>query len=532
MLEEITARNLGLIDRAVIRPSPKLTVITGETGTGKTLMLGALRLLRGEKAAKDLIGPTAGFCEVSARSVIHQNEVIVRRRIDANRSRAYIDDAATTAGALGDLMSDEIAIVGQHDQHTITSSAGVRSIVDHQLSANGRAARDDYAIAWIAYQDIIAQRDALGSDPRSLERDHSMATFQVEEIDAATLAEDEDVTLKQRAVRLRNAEALAADIDQAAAAIGEERLGASLSAAATALTRASMVDADLEDIKARIDDLADAANSVSGDLAIYAAGLELDSTELDGVEERLAMIGALKRKYGDTIDDILTFRKDAAARKEELSVLLATADGIDDRLSSAIGVVTDKGERLTSERAIAGATIAKGAVTHLSDLGFSDPGVAIEVHDGEASPTGTDRIRVLFASDTSLPMAPVASVASGGELSRLVLALILASGTADAAVVAFDEIDAGIGGATALAMGEKLAALAEQRQVICVTHLPQVAAFGNHHLAVERDGTTTTVRAVTESDRIEELSRMLAGLSDSEKGQQHAAELLEIANRT
>ncbi|MGI9584092.1 MAG: DNA repair protein RecN [Acidimicrobiia bacterium] len=532
MLEEVTARNLGLIERAVIAPSPRLTVITGETGTGKTLMLGALRLLRGEKAAKDLIGPAAEFCEVSARSRSGSSEVIVRRRMDANRSRAYVDDAATTATALGALMSDEIAIVGQHDQHTITSSTGVRSIVDHHLSSDGQKARDDYAAAWDSYQEIIAQREAIGSDPRSLEREHSMVAFQVEEIDAADLSESDDAMLKQRAIRLRNAEGLASEVGSAVDAFGDEALGASLSVAAAAVSRASLIDPDLQTIKTGIDDLAEAADRISGDLAIYATGLDVDPAELAAVEERLALISALKRKYGDTVEDILIFRKDAAARREELAALLSTAEGIDERTREAIQTVTEAGHRLAAERELAGAIIAEGAIAHLTDLGFSQPDVEVEVVSGEPSQTGTDRIRVMFASDTSLPLAPVASVASGGELSRLVLALILASGTADAAVVAFDEIDAGIGGVTALAMGEKLASLAEQRQVICVTHLPQVAAFGDLHLAVERSGSTTTVRTVTDSERVEELSRMLAGLSDSEKGQEHAAELLEIASQT
>jgi DNA repair protein RecN (Recombination protein N) len=531
MIEEVTAHNLGLIEKTTIVPSPHLTVITGETGTGKTLMLGALRLLRGENAPKGLIGPADDYCEVSARSVSDANEVILRRRIDANRSRAYIDDAAATAAALGEIMHNEIAIVGQHDQHTITSSAGVRSIVDHRLSSKGKKALGHYANAWEVHRHITAQIDALGSDPRAIERDHSMVSYQVDEIDAAGLTTDEDVTLKQRAIRLRNAETLAADVDRALVALGDEGVASSLSIASAAMGAASQVDGSLDDLRSRLNDLATTANDVTGDLAMYASSVDLNPVELDGVEERLATIAALKRKYGDTIEDILTFRKNAAAKVDELASLLATADGIEERLSNAVAALLEAGENLSAERTITCDGIASGAIAHLADLGFVDPAVEIEVQRAEPSPSGTDRLRVLFASDASLTPAPVSSIASGGELSRLVLALILGSGTAEASVVAFDEIDSGIGGATALAMGEKLAALAQDQQVICVTHLPQVAAFGNTHLAVERTGTTTTVREVSDADRVEELSRMLAGLSDSEKGQQHAAELLEMAAR-
>jgi DNA repair protein RecN (Recombination protein N) len=531
MLEEITARNLGLIEKATIVPSPHLTVITGETGTGKTLMLGALRLLRGENAPKGLIGPADDYCEVSARSVSGADEAIIRRRVDANRSRAYIDDAAATAASLGEMMHNEISIVGQHDQHTITSSAGVRSIIDHRLSSKGKQALVEYVEAWDVHRHIVAQIDALGSDPRAMEREHSMVSFQIDEIDAAELTIDEDVTLKQRVIRLRNAETLAADVDTALGAMGDDGAASYLSIASAAMGAAAQVDDSLDDIRSRLNDLVTTANDVTGDLAMYASSVDLNPAELDGVEDRLATIAALKRKYGDTIEDILTFRKSAEGKVEELAALLATADGIEERLLKASSALVETGEKLSAERTLAGDDVAIRAVAHLTDLGFAKPAVEIEVRHADPSPAGTDRLRVLFASDASIPPAPVSSIASGGELSRLVLALVLASGTAEASVVAFDEIDSGIGGSTALAMGEKLAALSKDQQVICVTHLPQVAAFGNTHIAVERSGTTATVREVSGGDRVEELSRMLAGLSDSEKGQQHAAELLEMAAR-
>jgi DNA repair protein RecN (Recombination protein N) len=173
--------------------------------------------------------------------------------------------------------------------------------------------------------------------------------------------------------------------------------------------------------------------------------------------------------------------------------------------------------------------VTQGAIEHLRDLGFGDPVVEFEVTPIEPGPTGADRITVKFASDASLQPAPVARIASGGELSRLVLAIRLAAGRAEATVVAFDEIDAGLGGETALAMGRKLASLGQDRQVLCVSHLPQVAAFADAHYVVERTGTQASVRRVEGDDRVDELTRMLAGLAGSQKGRDHAAELLALA---
>jgi DNA repair protein RecN (Recombination protein N) len=247
------------------------------------------------------------------------------------------------------------------------------------------------------------------------------------------------------------------------------------------------------------------------------------------VEGRLARLGDLRRKYGDTLDEILNFGEQAAARAVELDGLLRRAGELEAEEQTALLEADAAGEDLRAAREQAGARLATSAVGHLRDLGFSDPVVGLDVHPADLSTSGADRITLAFASDAALLPGPVSRVASGGELSRLVLALRLAAGAEDADVVAFDEIDAGIGGTTALAMGRKLAALAASRQVLCVTHLPQVAAFADRHFVVTRNGNRASVRTVAGEERVEELSRMLAGLPGSDKGRDHAAELLTLA---
>lgn len=529
MLDEITASNLGLIDHARIRVGPGLTVITGETGTGKTLMLGALRLVRGDKAGKGYVGPSGDSCEVAARFTNGDGETVVRRAIDGGRSRAYVNDAATSVAGLVDSIAADVAIVGQHDQLTITSTRGVRALLDRSFNSRGKKAHRSYGDAWDAYQDVMAELEAIGSDIRGLERDRDMLRFQINEIDTAEMTTGEDVDIRGSLARLRNAEALGEDLDSALTALSDEGLERRFQTALTAVRSAAALDESLEPIEARLDSLVTQSNEIAGELAIYATSTEADPHRLDELESRLALINSIKRKYGDTIDDVLTFRKDADAQEQSLTRLLEAASDIDERRASALKSLEKAGGDLRSARQKAGDAIARDAIGHLTDLGFAEPVVRIEVTEADPGANGADRSTVLFASDAGLTPGPVSAIASGGELSRLVLALTLAAGTADASVVAFDEIDAGVGGTTALAMGEKLARLAVDRQVICVTHLPQVAAFADDQFAVQRSGQTAEIQHLDGDARLTELTRMLAGLSASERGREHAEELLALA---
>jgi DNA repair protein RecN (Recombination protein N) len=243
----------------------------------------------------------------------------------------------------------------------------------------------------------------------------------------------------------------------------------------------------------------------------------------------MAVIGDLRRKYGDTLSHVIGFGREVAARAETLESLLDRADSLTGEIEEARKRLAGNGEALTAARRRAAKSLAETAAGHLSELGFTEPLVRVLLEPASPGPGGCDRVSLRFASDAALEPGPVGRIASGGELSRLVLAINLAAGVADVPIVAFDEIDAGIGGSTALAMGRKLAALAGGRQVLVVTHLPQVAAFADSHFVVERTDTRARVRRVEGRERLAELTRMLGGLPDSERGQSHAAELLALA---
>jgi DNA repair protein RecN (Recombination protein N) len=255
--------------------------------------------------------------------------------------------------------------------------------------------------------------------------------------------------------------------------------------------------------------------------------LEADPKRMEELEDTLTAIGDLKRKYGRTLEEVMTFGVEAARRADELEGLVTDADRIDDLVDSARAEVRERAADLTKARAAASAQVMAGMQEQLTDLGLGAARVEIELGEVEPGPSGADRVTMRFASDNRLDMADVATGASGGELSRLVLALRLATRARETTTLVFDEVDTGIGGKTALAMGSKLAELATASQVLCVTHLPQVAAHADTHYVVERGASgVAAVRRVDGDERVEEITRMLAGLPDSEAGRTAAAELL------
>jgi DNA repair protein RecN (Recombination protein N) len=369
--------------------------------------------------------------------------------------------------------------------------------------------------------------DAIGSDRRGLERELEMTRFQVAEIEDAAFSVGDEEELRAKLDRLRHAEEISAEIASASEAIGETGAYQAISNALIALERVSRLDPNAAQLSDRLTEAAADVSEIAADIARYAEGVEADPQALATDELRIAELSALKRKYGDTIADINTFAKVSLQRVEAIDGLLLAAETLGARHAEATRTLAAAAAELTNVRTTLADHASTVAVEHLRDLGFGRPIVSVDVEPKEPGATGTDRLSVLFASDDSLAAAPIGSIASGGELSRLVLALTLACGVADADVVAFDEIDAGVGGSTALALGEKLASLALSRQVICVTHLPQVAAHGDRHFTVARTGTTATITPIEGTARTAEISRMLAGMEGSERAMDHAEELLD-----
>ncbi len=531
-IDELIVENLGIIAHARIEPGRGLVAFTGETGAGKTLLLGALRLLLGAQGRRDQVGPDGDEAVVQGRFALAAGEVMAVRRLSAQgRSHAYLDGLMASVGTLTERLAGLVELTSQHDHVLVGRPDHIREMVDFAAGVEGARERAAYAEAWAIANELERRLAALGGDRRGVERELATARHHADDIGAAGFAPGDDLVLERSATRLRNARAILDELDGAAVALSESGVERHLDAALRALTRAASHDPELAELVPQAVELTALSNELRTDVARAASGLDDDPARLDQVEARLASLGDLRRRYGDTLDEVLAFAVSEGARAVELEGLLASADDLDRDLATARDTLDAAGSRLRDVRRHAADLIAEQAQEHLGELGFDDPVVSFISTPAPPGPDGADRMELRFASDRSLEPGPVSRVASGGELSRLVLALRLAAGGDAIPVFAFDEIDAGVGGTVALELGRKLARLSAGRQVLCVTHLPQVAAHADRHYVVERTAATTAVRLLDEHGRVEELTRMLAGMPDSEAGRRHAAELLATARR-
>jgi len=523
MLRYLRVRNLGVLAEAVIEPSAALTVITGETGAGKTLLLGGLRLLRGEKANPAHVGPSADRAE--AEGLFDDDGEIAASRVvpGSGKSRAHIDGALVSAAALGETVGRLVEVVGQHDQLRLTKSSEVLRLVDGAMGADSTA-KATYADAWRALTSALERRAGLGGDEAALRRELDLARFQAAEIEGAEIAEGDDRELEAQAVSLRNVEATREHLAGALRAL--DRAVEDAGEATTASRKAAELDPSADGLAAAAENALAHVSELRSDVRSAAEGLEADPRRLEEVERKLTAIGELKRKYGRSVSDVLSFGRAARARSEELAARLEGAAEAEAELSAAQAKVGREASALSSARREAAKALVVEATTHLRDLALSGAVVGIGLEPARPGPAGADRATIGFSSSPDIKPRPLGDGASGGELSRLVLAIRLATRAPGAATLVFDEVDTGIGGATALAMGEKLAALSGAVQVLCVTHLPQVAAQADAHYVIERDGGAARVRRVAGADRVREISRMMAGRPDSDRAKMAAEELL------
>ena len=528
MLSYLHVKNLGVLEDASIEPGPGFTVITGETGAGKTMLLGALRLITGEKVKPGMVGPFGE--EAVAEGIFGEGDDelgITRVLPRQGRSRAYLDGGLVAAGALVDSLGGLVEIVGQHEQLLLKRSHTVLHLVDGVLDEQGRQVRDSYEEAWARYRTELDQQRRLGSDRMGFERELDLVRYQAREIETAGLHPGDDAQMEGMAARLRNAELVRESLTLATTEL--ESIAESAGTVISQLRRVSAVDDGLVGPVGQAEALGELTHDLIRTVREEFESMGDDPDALHLVEQRLTALGELKRKYGKTLDEVLEFGADAARRAAELEGLLDEASSIGDRVAAAEKELAKTGSDLRAARIAAARGIEEAGRAHLGELGLPSTTLHFEIGDRDPGPTGTDHFELRFASDDRLEAGAVVEVASGGELSRLVLALRLATRTRDTGTLVFDEVDAGVGGATALALGRKLADLAQGSQVLCVTHLPQVAAHADTHYLIERTGNSAQVRMVDGEDRLTELSRMLAGLPESERGREAAAELLEGA---
>ncbi|GHF41206.1 DNA repair protein RecN [Streptomyces mashuensis] len=571
-------RSLGVIDDAVVELSPGFTAVTGETGAGKTMVVTSLGLLLGGRADPALVRAGAKAAVVEGRLAVapgspvalraeeagaelDDGTLLVSRTLSAEgRSRAHLGGRGVPVGLLGELADDLVAVHGQTDQQGLLRPARQRQALDRYAGDAVAVPLAKYTDAYRRLRAVSAELTELTTRARERAQEADLLRFGLDEVAAAAPVAGEDTELTTEAERLGHAEALSSAATAAHAALAgdpEDPEGVDartlVAGAARALEAVRSHDPALAALADRIGEVGILLADVAGELAGYAGDLDADPRRLAAVEERRAVLAHLVRKYdasGDGVAGVLAWAESAAARLTEL-------DGDDDRigeltaerdaLRAELGALA---EELSGARTEAARRFADAVTAELAELAMPHARVSFAVRQNEVAdaaagidvggrpvaygPHGADEVELLLASHPGATPRPIAKGASGGELSRVMLAVeVVFAGSDPVPTYLFDEVDAGVGGKAAVEVGRRLARLARSAQVVVVTHLPQVAAFADRHLVVEKthEGSVTRsgVRVMEGEDRVRELSRMLAGQEDSELARAHAEELLRGA---
>lgn len=568
MIEQLRIRGLGVIDDAVIAMSPGLTAITGETGAGKTMVLTGLALLAGARPDPGLVRSGAQTAWVDGEWRLPADHAAVSRLAEAGcegepdgegavreflgrtiaaegRSRALAGGRTVPASVLSDVSGLLIAVHGQADQAHLRSSEAQRDLLDRfggeqtlEARATVRSLIDEWRRVHRELQDLQEQSAAR-------ERESALLVHGIAEIDVVDPQPGEDAELDRAASVLQHAGSLLELVESAHDALvggdGDDADASALSAvahAARSLERAVEVDSALAEVRARLAEVQAVIADAASELAAYAANVDADPGRQAWIEERRAQLATLRRRYGATLDEVLAWRDSArvtvaeiGGAPERVAWLEARRTELDQACASAV-------QRLTERRRDAAARLSEAVTAELAALAMADAALEVVVSSAEDpaswTATGADRVEFQLRAHRGGPLRPLAKSASGGELSRVMLALeVVLAGMDPVPTFVFDEVDAGIGGRAAVEVGRRLARLARTAQVIVVTHLPQVAAFADAHVVVAKDSdglvTEASVQRVEGDARVGELVRMLSGLDGSESGAAHAQELLTLA---
>ena len=571
MLEELRIRGLGVIDAAVLDLGPGFTAVTGETGAGKTMVLTGLSLLLGGRSDAGLVRTGSAAAEVEGRirvdpagpvamraceagAALDGEALLVARTTSAEgRSRAFLGGRSVPAAVLAELADGLVAVHGQADQRGLLKPSVQRAVLDRY---GGAAVEQPLATYRRLFAELTAVQETLTDvTARSRERaqEADLLRFGLAEIGAVSPAAGEDVALRAEIERLGHVDALrrAAETAHRVVSAGDDVHADVLSDIATARQALAEVhgrDEVVDQLAQRLAEAAYLLADVGADLAAYAAGLEADPVRLEAAQQRLAALSTLVRKYAPDVDGVRLWAEEATARLCELEGDDDRVEGLSTEQARLLGELGRAAHELTSARRAAALRLESAVGAELAALAMPHATIHVDVRQRESAagllcdarrvafgPSGVDEVELQLVAYPGAAPRPLDKGASGGELSRLMLALeVVLAGTNPVPTFVFDEVDAGIGGQAAVEVGRRLAALARTAQVIVVTHLPQVAAFADHHLVVRKTdhatGSRTIVESVSGSERLEELSRMLAGLPESTLGRGHAEELLDVAS--
>ncbi len=582
MLHELRVENLLLLDRAELRLAPGLNVLTGETGAGKTLLAHALDLLLGGRTRKSGIvraGAAEAYVEGTfslpagmARPELlpaEAEEVVLARRVwPDGRTRAYVCGRSATVADLRDLGGRLLAFYGQHEHRRLMLSTAQLDTLDAHCGPGQAALRARMAEGYERVRELEARAAELGRLAGARERELDLVAFELSEIEAVAPSREEADALTSELDRLRNLETLRAAVAGGVDALSPEHEGPAgvcelLALAGRPLEAAGAIDPQLQSLSARLTELRYEAQDLAGELRARLAALEGSPERLEQVEERLAQFARLERKHGGTISEVLAHAERCRHRQEELAGADEALETAQEELVRARGELEELAGAARAARERAAPELAEAVRERLAELAMPDARfeVALAPRTEGCGPRGADTVELLISTGAGLEPGPLREIASGGELSRVMLALLsvahsgagagsgsgsgagagggagagsgAGAGAGDHAMLVFDEIDAGIGGHTARAVGEHLRALAQGRQVLCITHLPQVASLAERHFTISKDSATvpptTRVSELAGEAVVAELVRMLGAGEGDRAASRHARELLRAA---
>ena len=536
MLHTLELFDFAIADRVVVELGPGLNVLTGETGAGKSLLVDALALLAGGRADDGVVRSGRETALVQATWGGDDPLTASRRIVRDGRNVARVDGEIVTVAELQATLATRLGIFGQQAYRTLLDAAEQRGLLDRHLDADAPSAAAEVLAAWDERQRVRARLAALREAARDRARQLDLLRYQVDEIDDARLAPEEDARLDARLSVLRHVERVREGIVAALAALsaaaesGERPSAADrLADAVRRLTQAARHDPQLAGLTGEARDALAAVQAIGDELERALERLESEPGELDRLESRRAEIESLERKYGPGVTGVLATRAELVTELDALAGIEAEDAALIEREAHATARLTAAAAVVSAGRGRAAARLAPTVTSVLHELALPHGRFEISLEPlAEVGRHGAERVAFRFGANLGEPLAPLQEVASGGELSRVMLALHAAAGSAVPTLV-FDEVDAGLGGRSGRAVGEVLARLARGRQVLVVTHLAQVAAFADHHLRVDKteaEGRTVTRVAPLSGDaRVEELARMLAGDAGDE-ARLHARALL------
>ena len=545
MLVDITIEDLGVIERSAAEFAEGLTVLTGETGAGKTMVVTGLRLLAGGRADASRVRDGAQKAAVEGRfatgraaaaevvesvgGVADENgEYIASRTVSAaGRSRAYLGGRAVPAATLGDFSSHVLTVHGQNDQLRLLAPEQQLAAVDRSEPAIAKV-RETYTEAFRTWRDLAKDYKRRTESRRELAQEVDRLQFAINEIGEVAPEPGEDTELVTLIQRLQDVDTLREAAATALSAVdGDDSFGeaedasALLGRASTALVGSS--DKELAALGERLSDITSQVSDIAAELGTYLESLPADPNLLEESLRRQQDLKQLTRKYAADIDGVLAWRDAAAEKLDSMDTSAEVLEELKAKVMEAEKQMVAKASALTKARKKAAKNLSKQVTEEIHGLAMPNSALNVEIREAKYSKTGADEV------EFQLNGKPLAGAASGGELSRVMLALEVVLADGDGATMVFDEVDAGVGGRAAVEIGRRLARLASSNQVIVVTHLPQVAAYADSHLHVSKEKFTSGVSDLSASERVEELARMLAGLDDTETGRAHAQELFDRA---